>query len=198
MGTVRFYKRHNVNHGRCVWYACLYRRKRITALALRRRQPSSLEGRAADAYWNRLECRGPMPQRPHSAQRSIEHQVVRQWSFRARLTVLPPGWAPQGDGPADGGVAPEGLASGSPAARAAAAAGAAAVLSAQSPAGAADGGASSDVQHTCCSGILSCQCTWRSLLSSVWSCTVIADWTQGKPVHLIPACPVSVPTATAP
>ena len=36
------------------------------------------------------------------ASASIEHQVVRQWSFRARLTVLPPGWAPKPDESADG------------------------------------------------------------------------------------------------
>ncbi len=76
---------------------------------------------------------------PSSA--SIEHAVVRQWSFRARLTVLPPGWAPKPDGSAgDGSRRSEGLRSGSAATRAAAAAGAQ-VFSAKNAAGAAAGGA---------------------------------------------------------
>ena len=91
-------------------------------------------------------CRAPLPQsRPQTTPRSIEHQVVRQWSFLARLTVLPPGWAPKGEGSSSGGSGADGLASGSPAARAAAAAGANAVFSAWSPAGAAEGGAIANI-----------------------------------------------------
>ncbi len=101
---------------------------------------------------------------PSSA--SIEHPVVRQWSFRARLTVLPPGWAPKADGSGDGGSSKsDGLRSGSAATRAAAAAGAQ-VFSAKNAAGAAAGGALVDPKPSSLRArdlVLSGSCSFNAL-----------------------------------